>query len=122
MFPFFIDVKISVRSNRRGNQKWITQRNWRHWTDKTQDEDKQNKTKSTQKAKARSNMDHTKNLGVNRSAHESKHLPLITHPLLYSFVNMCWTSIYANNNNKKPAVLQKTRGNDEPNIVFMRNS
>ena len=70
MFPFFIDVKISVRSNQRGNQKWITQRNWRHWTDKTQDEDKQNKTKSTQKTKARSNMDHTKNRGVNRSAHE----------------------------------------------------
>jgi len=34
---------MNVRENRRGNQEWTIQRNWKHWVHKTQDEDKQNK-------------------------------------------------------------------------------
>jgi hypothetical protein len=63
-------------------------------------------------------MDHTKNLGVNRSAHERQASASNKTSTIILISSMCWTSIYANNNNKKPAVLQTTRGNDEPNIVF----
>jgi hypothetical protein len=78
---------------------------------------KTNKTKQNQRRKLKRGATWTtpKTWGWTEVLMKGKHLPLITHPLLYSFVNMCWTSIYANNNNKKPAVLQKTRGNDEPN-------
>ena len=43
----------------KGNQEWTIQRNGQHWIRKTQDEDKQNKTK-TQKTKKMSNTDTTK--------------------------------------------------------------
>jgi CRISPR/Cas system-associated endonuclease/helicase Cas3 len=33
---------INVRENRRVNQEWTNQREWQHWSHKTQDEDKQN--------------------------------------------------------------------------------
>jgi len=39
-------MKKNVRENRRGNQEWTIQRNWQHWVHKTQDGDKQNKTKT----------------------------------------------------------------------------
>ena len=45
----------NVRVNRRGNQEWTIQRNWRHWVHKTQDENKCKKSlkeeqhRSTQK-------------------------------------------------------------------------
>jgi hypothetical protein len=35
-------VLINVRENRSGNREWTIQRNWQHWVQKTQDEDKQN--------------------------------------------------------------------------------
>jgi hypothetical protein len=35
--------QINVRENQRSYQEWTIQRNWQHWTHKTQDEDKQNK-------------------------------------------------------------------------------
>ena len=35
--------QINVRENRRGNQEWTIQRNYQHWVNKTQNEDKQNK-------------------------------------------------------------------------------
>ena len=34
---------LNVRENQRCNQEWTIQRNWHHWLQKTQDEDKQNK-------------------------------------------------------------------------------
>jgi len=36
-------VKIKVREYRKGNRKLPIQRNWQHWVQKTQEEDKQNK-------------------------------------------------------------------------------
>jgi hypothetical protein len=44
-------------------------RNWQHWVHKTQDEDKQNKN-TTQKTKEMSNMNPTKNRGMNPGTHE----------------------------------------------------
>jgi hypothetical protein len=42
-----MDEQINVREyRRRGNQKWIIQRNRQHRVHKTQDKDKQNKTKT----------------------------------------------------------------------------
>ena len=35
--------QMNIRENRRGNQEWIIQRNWKHWGHKTKDEGKQNK-------------------------------------------------------------------------------
>ena len=33
--------------------------------------------------------------------------------------NICWTPLYPNNLNKTWALIQTTRGKDEPNIVFI---
>ena len=33
-------VEIYVREYRKGNRKWPIQRNWQHWVQKTQEEDK----------------------------------------------------------------------------------
>jgi len=40
-------MQIYVRENRRGNQKWTTERNWQHWAHKTQDENKQDQKQKT---------------------------------------------------------------------------
>jgi hypothetical protein len=34
--------QINVREYRKGNREWTIQRNWQHWVNKKQDEDKQN--------------------------------------------------------------------------------
>jgi hypothetical protein len=38
-------IRINIREHRSGNQEWTTQRKWKHREHKTQDEDKQKKTK-----------------------------------------------------------------------------
>jgi hypothetical protein len=45
--------QINVRENRRGNQEWTIQRNWKHWGHKTQDEDKQCKKHNTENRNVR---------------------------------------------------------------------
>jgi len=42
-------LQINVRENRRGNQEWTNQRQWKHMTHKTQHENKQNRTQKTKK-------------------------------------------------------------------------
>ena len=37
-----------MSENRRGNQEWTIQRNWQHWANKIQSEDKQSKKPHTQ--------------------------------------------------------------------------
>ena len=41
VYKSFIFIYERVGENRRGNQEWTIQRNWQHWVQKTQDEDKQ---------------------------------------------------------------------------------
>jgi len=54
--------QINIRENRRGNQEWTIQRNWKHWIHKTQDEDKQNKKAQHRKLKRSLTRTHRKKM------------------------------------------------------------
>ena len=55
----YISRLINVRENRRGNQEWTIQRNWKHWVHKT----KAKKANERQrKPKGQSRMDNAEKL------------------------------------------------------------
>jgi hypothetical protein len=65
IYSWSLNFNINVRETRRGNHIWTVQRQWQHWVNKTQDEDKKNTTQKTKKQLG----PHQKS-GMNPGSHE----------------------------------------------------
>ena len=80
-FYIVVTEQINIRENRRGKQEWIIQRQWKHWTHKTEDEDKKQNTRkhSTTQYNVQNKIDEkyepNQNPGINPDAHEGYAFP-----------------------------------------------
>ena len=62
--------KSNARENRKGNQEWTIKRQWQHCAHKTSTNKTQNRTRTTQTIKKKSNTNLTTQPGVNHGVNQ----------------------------------------------------